>query len=582
MEIRSTAVLLSRLAVLASLLCALACGPAGERGAVATAEAEATAAGLAALEDGGNAVDAAVTAALVLAVVHPEAGNLGGGGFAVVRIDGELAALDFRETAPAGAAAGMFLDDSGTPIPDASTMGGLAAGVPGSPTGYHELHRRFGKLSWRRVVDPALRLARDGFTVSARTARSLAADRARLGRFAPTADRWLPEGRSAGWGERMVLPELAATLERYAEQGPTAITEGDAARAIERTARAHGGVLTAADLAAYRPVWREPMRFAALGWSFAAMPLPSSGGLILAEALGLLERRNALAEASGSASRLHLLAEALRRAYADRFLLGDPDGATASAAALLAPSRLDLRAASIDGGRATRSATLDPGGVPSALEPSETTHVSVVDAQGNAVALTTTLNDLFGSAVWVPEVGIFLNDEMDDFATAPGQPNLYGLIQGRANAVAPGRRPLSSMSPTLVWSADGAIVALGGRGGSRIPTAVLSVLLALADGDGLRAAVARPRIHHQWLPDRLEDEDGALTPVALAELERLGHTVTPAESVGRVNAAARLADGTFQAAGDPRGYESGEVLGAPAGRPDRRPVLVRGPADENR
>lgn len=568
-------------AVLVALL-ACTCAPAVERGAVATSEADATAAGLAMLDAGGNAVDAAVAAALALAVVHPEAGNLGGGGFAVVRVDGELAALDFRETAPAAGGAAMFLDAAGAPIPDASTLGGLAAGVPGSPAGYHELHRRFGQLPWRRVVEPAIRLARDGFTVSARTARSLAGERERLGRFAATAERWLPDGRSSGWGERLALPELAATLERYAEQGPAALTEGDAARAIEAAARAHGGLVTAADLAAYRPVWREPMRFEALGWSFASMPLPSSGGVILAETLGLLERRAALAAAPGSAARTHLLAEALRRAYADRFLLGDPEGPTASPSALLAPSRLDLRAGSIDAARATPSAMLDPGGAAPALEPSETTNVSVVDGDGNAVALTTTLNDLFGGAVWVPEVGIFLNDEMDDFATAPGHPNLYGLIQGEANAVVPGRRPLSSMSPTLVWSADGAIAALGGRGGSRIPTGVLSVLLALADGDGLRAAVARPRLHHQWLPDRLELEDGALAAPARAELERLGHAVARVESIGRVNAAARLADGTFQAAGDPRGLESGEVLGAPPGRPDRRPVLVTPPGKEKR
>jgi gamma-glutamyltranspeptidase/glutathione hydrolase len=224
---------------------------------------------------------------------------------------------------------------------------------------------------------------------------------------------------------------------------------------------------------------------------------------------------------------------------------------------------------------------LDPGGARPALEPSETTHVSVIDAAGNAVALTTTLNDLFGGAVWVPEAGIFLNDQMDDFATAPGQPNLYGLIQGEANAVTPGRRPLSSMTPTLVWDAGGTIVALGGRGGSRIPTGVLSVLLALADGDDLRAAVARPRLHHQWLPDRLDYESGALDSAARAELARLGHDVARAESLGRVNAVARRADGSFAAAGDPRGLESGSVLGAsPAGDPG--PILVPIPAKENR
>lgn len=549
---------------------------------MATSESDATAVGLAILDAGGNAVDAAVAAALALAVVHPEAGNLGGGGFAVVRIGGELAALDFRETAPADGAADMFLDAAGEPVPDASRIGGLAAGVPGSPAGYHELHRRFGRLPWRGVVEPAIRLARDGFTVSARTADSLAEERDRLGRYPGTAERWLPGGRPAGWGDRMRLPELAATLERYAELGPAAITAGETARAVAAAARAHGGVLEAADLAAYRPIWREPLRFEALGWSFATMPLPSSGGVILAETLGLLERRDALAAPAESAARVHLVAEALRRAYADRYLLGDPDGPTAAPAALLAPSRLDLRAGAIDPTRSTPSSTLDPGGAVTALEPSETTHVSVIDADGNAVALTTTINDLFGGAVWVEAAGFFLNDEMDDFATAPGVPNLYGLVQGDANQVVAGRRPLSSMSPTLVWSEGGAIVALGGRGGSRIPTGVLSVLLALADGDGLRAAVARPRIHHQWLPDRLELEAGALDAAARAELERLGHALAGAESVGKVNAVARLADGSYQAAGDPRALESGGILGGDPDRPDARPLLVANDDKENR
>ncbi|GMU64218.1 MAG: gamma-glutamyltransferase [Acidobacteriota bacterium] len=558
------------------------CAPAAERGAVATSESDATAAGLAILEAGGNAVDAAVAAALALSVVHPEAGNLGGGGFAVVRVGGELAALDFRETAPADGGAAMFLDAAGEPVPDASRMGGLAAGVPGSPAGYHELHRRFGRLPWRRVVEPAIRLARDGFTVSARTADSLAEERDRLGRYPATAERWLPGGRPAGWGERVRLPELAATLERYAELGPAAITEGETARAVAAAARAHGGVLDAADLAAYRPVWREPLRFEALGWSFATMPLPSSGGVILAEALGLLERRDALAAPPASAERVHLVAEVLRRAFADRYLLGDPDGSTAAPAALLVPSRLDLRAGAIDLTRTTPSSVLDPGGTVAAIEPSETTHVSVIDADGGAVALTTTINDLFGGAVWVEAAGFFLNDEMDDFTTAPGVPNLYGIVQGEANRIAAGRRPLSSMSPTLVWQEGGAQVALGGRGGSRIPTGVLCVLLALADGDGLRAAVARPRVHHQWLPDRLELEAGALDAAARTELERLGHVLADAGSVGKVNAVARLADGSYQAAGDPRALESGGVLGGDPDRPDTRPLLVANDDKENR
>jgi gamma-glutamyltranspeptidase/glutathione hydrolase len=530
-------------------------------GAVAASEQDAVRVGVETLAAGGNAVDAAVATALALAVVHPEAGNLGGGGFAVVRLRDEVAVLDFREVAPAAATERMFLDERGEPRPGASLVGPLAAGVPGSPAGYHELHRRFGRLPWRRVVAPAIALARDGFALSARGARNLAEQRDGLARFPESAAVWLPNGRPPGAGARLRLPELAATLEAYAARGPSAIVAGETARAIEAASRKYGGVLTAADLAAYRPVWREPLRFERFGWQIASVPLPSSGGAIVGQALGLLERRGGAAAAAESAERAHLLVEAWRRAFADRFRLGDPASTAIGLAELLAPARLTRLAAEIDPARATASAALEPGaGATTAPEPAETTHLSVVDGDGNLVALTTTLNDLYGCKLWVPDAGFFLNDEMDDFTTAPGRANEWGLVQGDANRVAPGRRMLSSMTPLVAWRGAEAL-ATGGRGGSRIPTAVAQVLLALWGGDDAAAAVARPRLHHQWLPDRLEHEAGALDAAARAELARRGHGLVPAplDRLPKVNLVVRRADGRTEAAGDPRGPEFAAV-----------------------
>jgi gamma-glutamyltranspeptidase/glutathione hydrolase len=538
-------------------------------GAVASDEEAATAVGLALLAAGGNAIDAAVGTALALAVVHPEAGNLAGGGFAVLRLaDGTVASLDFRETAPAGATPTMYLDAGGRARPEASTVGPLASGVPGSPTGYHELHRRFGRLPWAQVAAPAVRLARDGFALSARSALRLAEARDRLARFPTSAATWLPAGRPPGAGERIRLPALAETLAAYATDGPRAITEGPVASAVVAASAAHGGILTPADLAGYTPIWRPALRTQALGWELATMPLPSSGGVLLAGMLGLLERLGYQELPVDGVDRAHLFAEAARRVYADRFLLGDPATTAARVEELLAPAWLDHRAASIVRGAAIPSAMIAawpdgprPPSPPPAVEPNDTTHVSVIDGEGNAVALTTTLNDLFGCALWVPEVG-FLNNEMDDFATAPGQPNLYGLIQGEANAVGAGKRMLSSMTPTVAWR-EGRLIAIGGRGGSRIPTGTVQVLLRLFAGESAEAAVARPRLHHQWLPDRLEIERGALDAATETELARRGHTVFRADTFPRVLVATREADGTLGAAGDPRGPAVGRVL--PAG-----------------
>jgi gamma-glutamyltranspeptidase/glutathione hydrolase len=525
----------------------------GTGGAVATAEPDAVAAGLEILRQGGGAADAAVATALALAVVHPQAGNLGGGGFAVVRSNGEITSLDFRETAPAGATRDMFLDASGSPRPEASLVGALAAGVPGSPAGLFELHRRHGKLPWATVVGPAVRLARDGFTVTPRLHESIDAHRETLSRFPETAAVWLPGGAPVPAGDRLRLPDLAATLQAYADQGPGAIVAGRVAAAIEAIARAHGGILTVSDLAAYRPVWRAPLRFSAFGWEVAAMGLPSSGGILLAETLAILEHLGWEAGDPAGSQRAHVLAETWRRAYADRFLLGDPATTRAEARQLLDPAWLVERAATIDPLKATPSAEVLPWPGRRDLEQAATMHLSVADGRGDLVSLTTTLNGWFGCGVYVPGAGFFLNNEMDDFAVAPGQPNLFGLIQGEGNAVAPGARMLSSMNPVIAWR-GGESIALGSPGGSRIPTATSQVLLGLiVDRAPLKTAVDRPRIHHQWLPDEIVAEPGALDADERADLERRGHRIVERLTLGEVHVVRRLPDGVVEAMADRRG-----------------------------
>jgi len=532
----------------------------GVGGAVASAESDATAAGIEMLSRGGNAVDAAVATALALAVVHPQAGNLGGGGFAVLRMNGKVFSLDFRETAPAGARKNMYLNAKGRPVPGRSLIGPLAAGVPGSPAGLWALHRRFGKLPWPAVVAPAIRLARDGFVVSERLAKALSASRDLLARFPETAAVWLPGGKAVREGAIIRLPELAVLLEAYSGEGPDAIVRGPAAAAIELASRRHGGILRAADLEAYRPVWRQPVVFNAWGYTVASMDLPSSGGIILGESAGMLQRLHWERTPRFGAMDRHLLVEVWRRGYADRYLLGDPSSSAVDAHELLASQWLSRRALEIDRARATPSDTTEPwpGGGPA--ESLETTHLSTADAEGNAVSLTTTLNGAFGCGLLVPGVGIFLNNEMDDFSTAPGQPNQFGLVQGDANSVAPGRRMLSSMSPTVAWKGQ-EVLALGSPGGSRIPTAVLQVLLnVVVRGDGLQAAVDRPRIHHQWQPNRMDAEPDALSPETAEALRRMGHHIRIVPSLGRVNAVRILSGSRVEAAADPRGPGSARVV----------------------
>jgi gamma-glutamyltranspeptidase/glutathione hydrolase len=497
----------------------------------------ATQVGVEILESGGNAMDAAVATAFALAVVYPQAGNLGGGGFLVARMHAAggatggaasaaggpgltEAALDFRETAPAAATPDMF-----AARPDDTQHGARASGVPGTVAGLYEAHRRFGRLPWNEVVVPAERLALDGFVVDEDYHRALAEDGATLHRWAASIQLLLPDGQPPAVGSHRSFPELAATLRRIAERGADGFYTGDTASLVVAEMGRLGGVITAADLAAYKAIWRDPLAFEYRGHRVLTTPLPS-GGLVLAMLCHLLEPYDLRAAGRGSPAELHLLAEALRRAFAARnSYLGDPDAGPGEVpvAMLLSEEWAADQRATISPERASVSDEivpgpgLPPGGLGADGGPSghtgHTTHLSVLDRDGNAVSLTTTLNDDFGSGVAVTGAGFLLNDEMDDFTSQPGRPNTFGLVQGAANAIAPGKRMLSSMCPIIVTDADGRLVLVAGAaGGPKIISAVFQVLSNVVDfGLDAPAAVAAPRLHHQHQPDRLllERAEGA-------------------------------------------------------------------------
>lgn len=520
--------------------------------------------GLDVLRGGGNAVDAAVAVAFALAVVYPQAGNIGGGGFAVLRLaDGTEASLDFRETAPAAAHRDMYLDAEERVTKDAR-VGHRSAGVPGSVAGLWELHRRHGTRPWAELVAPAIRLAEEGFPVDEMLRRDVEAYRDRLAANAASAALLLPGGEVPEVGAILTNPDLAATLRRIAEGGADEFYRGRTAELLVAEMRRGGGIIAAEDLASYRAVWREPIVFSYRGLRVISMPPPSSGGVTLALLCGILEGLDLAALGWHSPAHLHLLVEAMRRAYADRnAYLGDPDFVEVPTAAFLSAARAARHLAGIDRGRATPSAEIRPEARPLPDRP-ETTHFGVVDAHGNAVALTTTINDIFGASVTVTGAGFLLNDEMDDFAAAPGTPNMFGLVQAEANAIAPGKRPLSSMTPTIVLDAERRpLVIVGGRGGSRIITGVLQVLSNVVDfGMPVDDAVHAPRLHHQHLPDVVVYEAGGFTPEQLAGLEALGHRLEPrAMAPFPMNSVPALVrrGALWTGAGDPR--RAGAALG---------------------
>ena len=503
------------------------------------------------LRRGGNAVDAAVAVAFALAVVHPVAGNIGGGGFMVIRLhDGTVRALDFRETAPAAATRDMYVDSAGNPT-DASLTGHRSAGVPSTVAGMYEAHRKFGRLRWKELLEPAVRLARDGHPLDGVRSRQIAREAERLDRFPASRAQFLVNGEAPPPGTRFVQADLARTLQLVADSGARAFYRGSIADLIVQEMSRGGGLITRQDLAHYRVKWRTPVAIAYRGYTVYSMPPPSGGGVTLAEILNVMEGY-APVPPFGSAALMHLQTEAMRRAYTDRnTLLGDPDFVRMPLERLLSKSYAETLRAAIDPQRATPPPPAAGGSAHS--EDPETTHYSIVDADGNAVSCTTTLNNDFGSAVTVAGAGFLLNDEMDDFTTAPGRPNLFGLVQGEQNAIAPGKRMLSAMTPAIVVDPAGHLfLVLGSPGGSRIPTAVYQVITNVIDQDmPLASAVTAPRIHHQALPDVLHLETDGFVQRSIDSLEAMGHQVSSWTYKTEVNSIARTATGWVGVA-DPR------------------------------
>ncbi|MER3430596.1 MAG: gamma-glutamyltransferase [Blastocatellia bacterium] len=482
------------------------------------------------MRKGGNAVDAAIAVGLALAVVYPEAGNIGGGGFMLIRFnDGTIKAIDYREMAPRAASRNMFVNEKGELIRDegSSTVGYRASGVPGTLAGFELAFKKYGsrKISWRELVEPARILARDGYILSHRLAELLYAYRETLSKYPESNRVFLRNGKFYKEGDRFFQPELAETLRRIGLFGAAEFYKGRTARLIAADMKANGGLITLEDLEAYRPIERTPLRGTYRGYEIVTMPPPSSGGLVMLEVLNILEGFNIRELGYNSAATLHVLVESMRRAFADRAeFMADPDFADVPVGKLVDKSYADALRRTISVDKATASSKIRPGSQ-MITEGNETTHYTVIDAEGNVVSNTYTINDLYGSRVTIKGTGIVMNDEMDDFAARPGLPNLFGLIQGERNKIEPGKRPLSSMTPTIVLRKDGSFwFALGARGGPRIISAVLQAVINVIDHDmNIQQAIDAPRLHHQWIPDEIAYEPYGLSPDTISVLRGYGH-----------------------------------------------------------
>lgn len=547
------------LAVLAGIVpqAALAASPApvgAGNGMVVTAHRLASEVGVEILQAGGNAVDAAVAVGYALAVVYPQAGNLGGGGFMTLRrTDGSTHFLDFRERAPTGATADMYLGPDGEPVPRLSLDGHLAVGVPGSVMGHEEARTRFGTMERAALIAPAIRLAREGFALGAGDVAALQAARDALARDPAAAAIFAPEQPLVA-GDILRQPDLAATLEAISAQGPAGFYDGPVAEAIVAASEAGGGILTMEDLSSYAVRDLEPVTCDYREYTIISSPPPSSGGVIICEILNVLEEYPLSWLGAGAAQTVHLMSEAMRHAYVDRnAALGDPDFVANPVERMISDDYAAEIAKRIDRNRAGVSEGLEPFGG----ESTETTHFSIVDDEGNAVAVTTTLNGSFGAKVVAGGTGVLLNNEMDDFTQKPGVPNLYGLVQGEANAIAPGKTPLSSMSPTIVEREGELFMVIGSPGGSRIITITLAAILNVVEhGMDIQEAVDAPRVHHQWLPDEISIEAGALSPDTVRILDGMGHRVSPRAVWGQ-------AAGILVGGADLEAVEAGPSDGAP-------------------
>ncbi|MEP2706607.1 MAG: gamma-glutamyltransferase [Roseibium sp.] len=527
-----------------------------QNGMVASQEAVATQVGVDILKKGGNAVDAAIATGFALAVTLPRAGNLGGGGFMMIhKADtGETDALDYREIAPAAATRDMFLGDDGEPDNQKSRFSGLAIGVPGTVAGFASAYFKYGsgKIPWGDLVAPAIALAKNGIEITPDLAASLAARSERLGKDPASAAIFYKAGLTPYQpGETLIQADLAKTLQMIADQGPAGFYEGEIAKQIATTVQAAGGGMTVEDLANYKPVWRAPVTGNYRGYEIASMPPPSSGGVHIVQILNMLEAYPLEEYGLNSADTIHVMAEAKRRAYADRSkYLGDPDYSEVPVKGLTHPDYAKELAQSISMSTATPSTEIAPGN-PIPYESNETTHFSVVDKDGNAVSNTYTLNFSYGVGLTADGTGVLLNNELDDFSAKPGSANAYGLIGGVANAVEGGKRPLSSMSPTLVFKDGDLSMVTGSPGGSRIITTTLQIILNVVDHKmNIAEATAAPRVHHQWFPDEIRIEEG-LSPDTIDLLEARGHKVTVKNAMGSTQSIMKV-DGVLAGASDQR------------------------------
>lgn len=525
----------------------------GDSAMVSSASPFATEAGLAVLRRGGNAIDAAVAVAMTLAVTYPTAGNLGGGGFMVAHLNGTNIALDFREVAPKRASRDMYLDANGK-LTDRSVNGALAAGVPGSVAGLFEAHRKYGSLPWRDLLQPAIALADSGFAVDSAFAEDGEGTAKRLSLDSTSTALFLKDGKALNVGSRWRAPGLAATLKRIADRGRDGFYKGETASLIEAAMKAGGGIITAQDLAMYQPVWRTPIEFDYRGHHIVSMPPVSSGGLTLGLILGIVEGVDLTTLGWRTPQSIHMLAESERRAFARRNgLLGDPALVKIPVASFLNKDTAAALRAEIE---AKKVASVAGAATP---DKRHTTHFSVVDAKGNAVALTTTINDSYGSGFTVPGAQFLLNNEMDDFTTAAGAVNQMGLVQGESNAIAPGKRMLSSMTPTIVLDSTGAPeIVTGAAGGAYIITAVAHLIVSVLDYHrSLGDAMAAPQFHHQDVPDSLIVERGAWGDSASAMMAPLGHAVkvSPWGQLAWVHSIMRSAGAKgWEGVSEPRGH----------------------------
>jgi gamma-glutamyltranspeptidase/glutathione hydrolase len=526
----------------------------GSKGMVVTSHPLASEAGLAILKQGGNAADAAIAVQFALAVVYPRAGNIGGGGFMIYRDStGEMHSLDFREIAPKAASRDMFLDSAGNVIQGSSLNGILAAGVPGSVAGMFEAHAKFGSLPWPDLIAPAIKLARKGFRISGKEAKKLNETLALIRQYSPYPN---PFTRKDEWkdGDLIKQPELAKTLEKIAREGAMGFYEGDNATLIDSVSRLYHGLITRDDLRDYKPVWRKPLKLQWRDCDLYTMGLPSSGGILIGQMLGMMEGKIQDSLGPSNIQNIQLLVEAARRAFADRATyLGDAEFFEVPVDSLLSAHYLKEKFSDYTPTMATPSDKIKVDRKNFSREKFETTHFSIADGHGNAAAVTTTLNDNFGCKVWIPGGGYFLNSEMDDFSVKPGEPNLFGLIGAEANAIYPGKKPLSSMTPIIIEKNGKLHLIMGSRGGSTIMTTLLQILLDVeAYHMTLEEAVNTKRYHHQWLPDEISYERNAFSKSLEDSLATMGYKLHPIEAIGSVEAIWLDENGLLHGVADPK------------------------------